>query len=203
MAKRSAWGHEGDHVIHFRRQRLDRVSARHRHREHDPLRLLGADGVNRGTNGAAGRDTVVDEDDGTVSELQVRPASAKPAHALFEPCSLLFDHLLELVFRQTDVSQNLVGDVDLAVLGNRAHTKLRIPGDAQLSHPPYVERSPQRSGDLVGYRNAAAGECQNDRALFGVRFERDCELPSCFLSIRKPDHGRCSVENKSARREPQ
>src|SRR5207237_587095 len=90
-------------------------------------------------------------------------------------------------FRRNCSHDVLVQDhLRLRSINNRTDPKLRLTRSAQLAHDNDVERSPQRTGHLVGHRDTAARQSQNNRVVASDRHQCSCKLSAGVAAIAEP-----------------
>lgn len=159
---------------------------------HDDLRWpFFSERGNTRSHRRAGRQTVVDEDDG--SARQIGEATIAPI-LTFAPFELGLLHrcntLYVLVAHTRDANEVLVEHAH-ATTGKGAHGQLFVPREAELSNDEDIEWHMKGLGNLESNGNAAARKGKNDHiATIRIRAQLGGKPPAGISPIAKsPFHG--------------
>ena len=94
----------------------------------------------------------------------------------------------ELARLEPNVGDDVVVQHARALLADRAHRELGLPGHAELAHDEHVERSTERDRDRRGDRDAAAGEPEHDRIGRVDVDQTGGESPACVSPVGEVLH---------------
>lgn len=140
--------------------------------------------ANRGPHGRAGRQAIIDHDDGAAGELGSGPALAISDLAAADFLLLASNDRIQHFTADRIQPQHLIVQHDDATAGHRAHREFRFEGHAQLAHDKDIHRQVEFDGDLVGHGNASARQCQHDGAFKGgLLAKRFREGPSGVATV--------------------
>src|SRR5690606_6982891 len=159
---------------------------RHRHRQHDPGRAVGAGHLAGGPGRRAGGDAVVDDDGGPAGERHPGPVAPEAAGPALQLGPLPGLDLGDLALGDTGHAHDLGVDHPGAVLADRAHAQLGLERHAQLADDDDVQRRAQRGGDLVGHRDTTPGQAQHDDGLVAQVRQLRGQPPPGISPIAEP-----------------
>lgn len=156
-----------DYLIRLATQARKGVWRTDRDREDQAPGPMTADLSQRGGVGNAGRHAVVNDDDDAITRagrFAVAPISLNAAPQLG---ALALDDAGQLTAVDLQQRQRLLIEDLGAALGDRADSVLGIVRSAELTHSEELEWCPQQHRDLLGHRDAAAGQADDQRTLVG------------------------------------
>ena len=129
-----------DDVVGDGRHAPDRRWCGHRRRDHDAPRATRPDEFDRGPDGPAGGQAVVDDHHDPVTHVEGRPA---PTESCGQPLDLLRRvgaDLRQLLVGHTEVAHHGLVDDAHAALTHGTHAHLGLERDTELAHDDEVER---------------------------------------------------------------
>ena len=130
----------------------------------------GASGADRGDGGAhrrPGRQPVVDEHDGDVTQHRVGSIAAQPVVPLGELAARHVDACGDVGRGEPEPGDEVVVAHDEAAGRDGADRQLDVAGCADLAHGQHVERRAEPVGDRGGDRHATAWQTEHDRRTVG------------------------------------
>ena len=158
----------------------------------DPGRPAFAQRAHRGLHRRAGRDPVVDDDDGLATNRQPRAIAVVDVVAPFQLDALARGDLFDHIGRDAEGGDRLVAQHSHAPCGDGADRKFGMPGGAELPDEEHIERRTECVGDFERDRHASARQGQDDEVIAVlVVVERLGEAAAGVASIGKEGSRQC------------
>ncbi len=173
-----------DQFVDARAEPVDGGDGRDRHCDDELLRLHLAQSVDRGIDTGAGRNSVIDEDDGSSLNGDGRTVATIQAGAFFQLHSGRLRNLLDLCGRDARGLDDLVIEETSIARGYSAKGELFLPRHSKLSGEKDIQRRVQCRGNFESNGNTSTRYTQH-KHVFVVRIFRQelCQLPPCILPI--------------------
>jgi hypothetical protein len=175
--------HENDHVVGLSPQSGIRFWRADPEREHDARHMQRAKSPHRDPHGAPRSDSIVDQDDGPVGEVNPRSTFAVLPYSPVQLSPLSFNGGFEggrgiPRLEYPEVIQNLD-----PTFRDSAEAVLRVARRSNLSNDKNVQRGVERAGHLRGHDHAPTGNPQNYRVLVSVLEQSFAQLATGLLTI--------------------
>ena len=182
---------DADHVVGDTTELDEGVPGCDRYRERHAPSSMGTRHFDRGAGGAAGRQAVVDHDDGPALEWDHRRSVTVLLRASLELCPFSFGDAAQCALGDRQVSDHFRIEDAYAVFPDRPHSELGLRRYAQLAHDDDVQWSIQRDRHLERDRHTAPWEGEDDRVLGrGNRLRDQCrEQTAGFSAIAEWQSG--------------
>ena len=156
---------QADHLVGLGHQVRHRVGRRHRHRQHQPLRVRPADGAECRAHRRPCGDAVIDQDGRASLDRHAGAAAEIYRPAAFQfldlPRRLLPDPRFRRQFHQIRIENGF----NVTTVGDSADSQLRLERRADLPYEHEVERRLQRPRHLQPDGDTAPWQGQHDRSL--------------------------------------
>jgi hypothetical protein len=132
---------------------------------------------------AAGRDAVVYDEYDPATDVERRSSLAEALDPLLYLGPLLRDEVAKLLLGDADELHCLAVHPDRIVLGDSADAELWLERRPDFPDDADIERSVERTRDLVRNRNSSAREPKDDRRLVGIPSEVAGQLLTCVAPV--------------------
>src|SRR5712691_11252510 len=130
-----------DDVIYKLAEFFTGLPRRDRDGDHDPPRLHLLQGGDGGAHAGAGRQAIVNQDDGPTINVGRRPVAPVEAFATFELLLFAGSYLVDHFFWDLQDTHDFLVEHADATAGQGAHRQFFLAGQAELADQENVERS--------------------------------------------------------------
>lgn len=155
-------GVEADDLVGLLGKAMANAGVCDRNGDNDSGWFEGAQRRDGGAHGSAGGEAIVDEEDSFAADVDWRAIAAVGDEAAVKFDAFAGDDLIEIFLRDAKVADK-AGVEDFNAAGSDgADGELGLPGRTQLADDPYIERSVEGAGDLMGHGNAAARQGEDE-----------------------------------------